>query len=149
MKYFIASPTNINFALALANRAVVLFKIKEFKMAIEDINAAIKSNQYPDENVHKLYQRLAKSYEHLQESEKAVNCYAKLESSLTLSKLTKVQKLQIMDESEKSVGLCKTAIIAKDVTDVNKMDKDRSESNFPCYKALHGEIKNASGEINQ
>ena len=116
-------------------------------MAIEDTDAAIKSNKYPEENVYKLYQRLAKSYEHLQEFEQAVICYAKLESSLTMSKLTKAQKLQIMKESEQAACLCKKAMMTKDAIVVNEKDKGCSESNFPWYKATHDKIENASGEI--
>ena len=124
-KYFsvlIAQPKSTNIALAFANRAVVLSKAKEFKFAIEDINAAIDTGKYPQENLHKLYQRSAKSYECLQNFENAVNSYMKLLSSLKISKLTKAQKLQIKNET----GSCCWQIVF-DVLHIDKLNKQKGE----------------------
>ena len=140
-------PKSTNIALAFANRAVVLFKIKQFKLAIEDINAAICTENYPQENVHKLYQRLVKSYEQIQEFENAVGSYAKLISSLKLSKLTKAQKLQIKNDTEKSLSLCKKAVTAKNLTTMSQDGVQDDTDNFPVYKSLHPQFENASGKF--
>ena len=140
-------PKSTNIALAFANRAVVLFKVRQFKLAIEDINAAICTEKYPQENLHKLYQRLAKSYEQIQEFENAVGCYAKLISSLKLSKLTKTQKLQIKNDTEKSLSFCKKAVTAKNLTTIAHAEKLDDTDTFPVYKSLHPQFENASGKF--
>ena len=137
-----ASPNNSNFALAVANRAVVFFKFKEFKLSIEDVHAAIDSEKYPEENLHKLYRRLAESYENLQKFDKSIHYYEKIEPSLKLSRLTKAQQLQIIIETEKSLSFCKHARVGKSQVLINEKSNN---VDFPKYKATHVEIPNASG----
>ena len=140
-------PKSTNIALAFANRAVVLFKVKQFKLAIEDINAAIGTEKYPQENLHKLYQRLSKSHEHIQEFEDAVSGYSRLISSLKLSKLTTSQKLQIKNETEKSLSFCKNALTAKNLTTISQAGNKDDNKKFPAYKSFHSELENASGKF--
>ena len=52
--------------MILANRSVILLKIKEFKWAVQDLTLAIKTGKYPSENRYKLHQRLSKAYEYLE-----------------------------------------------------------------------------------
>jgi len=137
-----ASPNNFNYALAFANRAVVFFKLKEFKLSIEDVHAAIDSEKYPEENLHKLYRRLAESYETLQQFDKSIHYYEKIEPSLKLSRLTKAQQLQIIIETEKSLSFCKNARVGKSQV---LIDEKSNNVDFPKYKATHVEIPNASG----
>ena len=125
----------------------MLSKVKEFKFAIEDINAAIDTGKYPQENLHKLYQRLAKSYECLQEFEKAVDSYMKLLSSLKISKLTKTQKLQIKNETEKSLSFCKKAVTAKSLTSISTNENHDKKEAFPFYKSFHPQLENSSGNF--
>ena len=133
--------------MAFANRAVVLFKVKEYKFAIEDINAAISTEKYPPENIHKLYQRLAKSHELLLQFDSALLSYMKLLSSLKQSKLTKTQKLQIKNETEKSMSFCKKAVTAKNLTTISSTESHDKNDDFPTYKSYHSQLENASGKF--
>ena len=126
---------------------MVLFKVREFRFAIQDINAALKTEKYPQENVNKLYQRLAKSHEQLQEYENALNAYVQLLSSLKQSHLTKTQKLQIKNETEKSMSFCKKAVTAKNLTTISSNKHDDETQEFPTYKSYHSELLNASGNL--
>ena len=144
----IASSRSTTFALALANRAVVFFKIKEFKLAVEDIDEAIKSNKYPDENVHKLYRRLTESYQHMHEFEKAIYYYEKLQASLKLSKLSNTQKTQIVNQTGNFLSLCKNEAHLENRKSKAHNEKQEQEEHFPSYKAVHPEIKYASGKKN-
>ena len=61
------------------------------------------------------------------------------------SKLTKTQKLQIKNESEKCLSLCKKKAVAKSFV---SLDPDKNQDimqSFPKYKANHPGIQNASG----
>ena len=139
-------PNSVNFSMVLANRAVILFKIKEFEWAILDINLSIETGRYPQENLHKLYQRLAKSYEHLQKFELAINCYKKFIESLKLSNLTKNQRLQLKNDTEKSMVFCKNGVMAKNLTAFKPNEEQNSNAKFPSYSRVHSQIKNASGK---
>ena len=136
----------MNYALALANRAVILFKIREFEWATQDINLVIESGKYPEENLHKLYQRLAKSYEHLQEFELAVTCYKKFAEFIKLSNLSKNQRLQLHNDAKKSIAFCKNGIMAKNLTYFKSNEQQNTKVNFPSYTNPHSQIENASGK---
>ena len=125
----------------------MLSKVREFKFAIDDINAAIDTGKYPPENLHKLYQRLAKSYENLQEFTNAINSYMKLLSSLKISKLSKSQKLQIKNETEKSLSFCKKAVTAKSLTSISQNETLDKKESFPSYTSLHPQLENSSGNF--
>ena len=131
--------------MVLANRAVILFKIKEFEWATQDINLAIETGSYPQENLHKLYQRLAKSYEHLQNFELAINYYKKFIESIKLSNLTKSQRLQFKNDSQKSMMFCKNGVMAKNLASFKSTDEQNAKANFPSYTRVHSQMKNASG----
>ena len=133
--------------MAFANRAVVLFKVKEFKFAIDDINAALGTGKYPPENIHKLYQRLAKSHELLLQFDDALRSYVKLLASLKQSKLNKTQKLQIKNETEKSMSFCKKAVTAKNLTTITSTESHDKKDDFPTYRAYHPQLLNTSGKF--
>ncbi|CAB4068136.1 unnamed protein product [Lepeophtheirus salmonis] len=61
------------YALALANRSVVLTKLNKYSEAIEDAEKCLKSKEYPEE--YKLYLRQAKSFEALGQLNKALEKY--------------------------------------------------------------------------
>ena len=132
--------------MVLANRAVVLMKINEFEGAALDITSAIETAKYPQENLHKLYQRLAKSYEHLQKFDLAINFYKKCMDATKLSNLTKNQRLQLKNEIEKSMLLCKNGLMAKNLTSFDHNQQQHAKSKFPFYIRKHLQIENASGK---
>ena len=132
--------------MILANRAVILCKIGEFKWAIQDLNFSIQTEQYPSENQYKLYQRLAKAHEHLEDYDSASENYKKLIESIELAKIPKNQKLQFKTDAEKCIGLGKKRIIAKNFITFESNEMQASPSDdFPTYKAPHPQIPNASG----
>ena len=122
--------------MALANRAVILCKINEFNWAITDLNSSIQTGQYPPQNLYKLYQRLAKAHEHLEEFESAEYSYKQLIESIQLSKVVKTQKLQIKNEAEKCMALCKKRLIAQNFTsfEANKNQSTQLKINWNTYK---------------
>ena len=91
----------------------MLVKLKEFKWAIEDLHASIQTGKYPSDNVHKLYQRLAKAHECLQEYDLAIDSYKLQYDSMRTSKLSKSQKLQMKSDTEKSIASCKKYFTAQ------------------------------------
>ena len=133
--------------MILANRAVILCKINEFNWAIQDLNSSIQTGQYPPENQYKLYQRLAKAHEHLEEFASAVDDYKKLIDSVGSSKVAKNQKSQIKNEAEKCMARCKKRVIAKNFTSFGSNENPSTQSDFPKYKAVHPQIQNASGDL--
>ena len=132
--------------MVLANRSVILFKIKEFEFSIQDLRSAIETEKYPKENVHKLYHRLAKAFEQLLEFESAINCYEKVVKFLRISNITKTQKSQIKNETEKCIAFCKKEVISKNFTSLNLNNKQDVKDEFPTYKTPHSIIENASGK---
>ena len=140
-----AVPETSNLAMILANRAVILFKIREFRLSIEDINLSIETKRYPLVSLHKLYHRLAKTYEHLQEYTLAINCYKKAYDSLKVSNLSKSQKLQIKSETENAINFCKKGVVGLNLTSYKCDGIQDTTTNFPVYKATHSDIQNASG----
>ena len=143
--FLLALPESVNFAMILANRAVPLFKIKEFKLAIDDLHASIQTGKYPTENLHKLYQRLATAHEHLQEYQKAIEMYRKQFDSMRSSSLLKSQKLQMKSDIEKSMARCKRCSGAQHFTSYQSDCPSPSSADFPVYPKLHSQLPNASG----
>ena len=129
--------------------------MKEFHAAIGDLNSAIDSGQYPAENLFKLYQRLAKAQESLQNYDFAASSYGKVIESTDLSKMPNHQKLQINNEARKCMILCRKRITANSFTSIApNMSQGMScqaitgtKHDFPMYKAAHPQIKNASGSL--
>ena len=111
------------------------------------LNSSIQTGQYPIENLYKLYQRLAKAHEHLEEFESAVYHYKKIIESIELSKVAKNQKLQTKNEAEKCISLCKKRLIAQNFTSLESNKKEATQSDFPKYAATHPQIQNASGFV--
>ena len=131
-----------NYSMVLANRSVILCKIKELQWAIQDLNTCIETKNYPSENLYKLYQRLSKAHEYLESFNLAINNYNELIVAVELSHLSKAQKLQIKKESEKCIALCKKKVVAKNFV---SFESKENNSDFPKYSAYHPEIINASG----
>jgi tetratricopeptide (TPR) repeat protein len=61
-------------ALALANRSAVLVHLKEFALAIRDIQLSLQSN-YPEKQRYKLYDRMGYCHQQLGETAKARLAY--------------------------------------------------------------------------
>ena len=123
----------------------MLVKLKEFKWAIEDLHASINTEKYPSDNVHKLYQRLAKAHECLQEYDSAINSYKLQYDFMRTSKLSKSQKLQMKSDIEKSLALCKKRLATKNFTDLKSNEHNVRPVSFPTYHTPHAQLTNASG----
>ena len=146
-RFFSALPDGINFALILANRAVILAKMKELKWAIEDLSMSIETGKYPSESIHKLYSRLAKAYEHLQQFELAITSYKmQFDSMKASASLTKSQKLKMKSDTEKSIASCKKYFTAQNFTAFETADSRPCSVNFPVYHQPHSHLHNASGK---
>uniref|UniRef100_A0A0K2TLD8 Protein-lysine N-methyltransferase SMYD4 n=1 Tax=Lepeophtheirus salmonis TaxID=72036 RepID=A0A0K2TLD8_LEPSM len=97
----IAAPTNEKgqskeLSLCLANRSAVLFALRAYNLALEDIELALESG-YPKELEYKLYERKAKClmmYKQMKDSEEAYKtALASLDhAKLDADKKTKIQK---------------------------------------------------------
>ena len=133
--------------MILANRAVIFFKIKEFKWAIQDLILSIETGKYPTENMYKLYQRLAKSYEYLKSFELAAVNHKKIVETVDLSNLPKAQKLQVKNDAQKRTGVCKKMGVAQSFVSLDSNKKLEGHGEFPKYKSSHREIQNASGTL--
>ena len=131
--------------MALANRSVILCKIKEVRWAIQDLSACIETKKYPVENLYKLHQRLSKSNEFLENYQLAINNYNDIIESIESSHLSKAQKQQIKKDSEKCIALCKKKVVAKNFVSLESKDRSKSSPDFPRYSSIHPEILNASG----
>ena len=124
----------------------MLVKLKEFKWAIEDLHASIQTGKYPSDNVHKLYQRLAKAHECLQEYDLAINSYKLQYDSMRTSKPSKSQKLQMKSDIEKSIASCKKYFTAQNFTAFEAAGCRPCSVNFPVYHQPHSQLHNASGK---
>ncbi len=78
-------------ALALANRSAVLFSLKAFNLALDDIKLALESG-YPDELAFKLLDRRAKIETHFRQFSDARDTYRQLIKALDISKCDKVSR---------------------------------------------------------
>ena len=123
----------------------MLVKLKEFKLAIEDLHASIQTGNYPSDNVHKLYQRLAKAHECLQEYDSAIASYKLQYDSMRTSNLSKSQKLQMKSDIEKSLALCKKRLATKNFTSLKSNEHNAHSVGFPTYHKPHDQLPNASG----
>ena len=133
--------------MILANRSVILCKIKECELAIQDLNLAIETGKYPKENIYKLHQRKAKAHEFLEKFDIAIDDYKYVIETVEFSTLSKAQKLQIRKESEKCMALCKKKSVAKSFVSIEKADDVKSKTDFPKYDVMHPEIENTSGRL--
>ena len=123
----------------------MLVKLKEFEWAIEDIHSSINTGKYPSDNVHKLYQRLAKAHECLQEYDLAIASYKLQYDSMRTSNLSKSQKLQMKSDIEKSLALCKKRLATKSFTSLKSNEHNACPVSFPSYHKPHAHLPNASG----
>ena len=123
----------------------MLVKLKEFKWAIEDLHASINTEKYPSDNVHKLYQRLAKAHECLQEYDLAIDSYKLQYDSMRTSNLSKSQKLQMKSDIEKSLALCKKRLATKNFTSLKPNEHNARPVSFPSYHKPHAQLPNALG----
>ena len=73
-------------------------------------------------------------------------CYEKVVKFVRLSNLTKSQKSQIKNETEKCIACCKKEVISKNFTSLNMNNKPDVKDKFPTYKTPHSLIENASGK---
>ena len=122
-----------------------MVKLKEFKWAIDDLNASIQTRKYPSDNIHKLYQRLAKAHEYLQEYDLAIDSYKLQYDSMRTSNLSKSQKLQMKSDIEKSLASCKKLLAAKKFTALESDEPNSRSVSFPTYLEPHAQLQNTSG----
>ena len=123
----------------------MLVKLKEFKWAIDDLNASIQTRKYPSDNIHKLYQRLAKAHEYLQEYDLAIDSYKLQYDSMRTSNLSKSQKLQMKSDIEKSLASCKKFLATKNFTALESAEPNSLSVSFPTYHEPHAQLQNTSG----
>ena len=124
----------------------MLVKLKEFKWAIEDLHASINTGKYPSDNVHKLYQRIAKAHECLQEYDLAIASYKLQYDSMRTTNLSKSQKLQMKSDTEKSIASCKKYFTAQNFTAFEAAGPRPCSVDFPVYHQPHSQLHNASGK---
>ena len=76
-------------SVALANRSAVLFSLKAFHLALDDVRLALESG-YPDELRFKLLERRAKIETHFRQFSDARDTYKELIKALDVAKCEKV-----------------------------------------------------------
>jgi len=110
---------------------------------VKDLKMALKCGQYPEQNNFKLYQRLAKSYEGLNDFSNALAAYENVSKSLEHSQLTNSQKQKLKAETNLSIRICQKKLTLQSFTSMEESER-KIESKFPDYKSKHLKIKNAS-----
>lgn len=98
--------------MTLANRSATLFHMKEYDLALADIEEAF-SLDYPQELHHKLYDRRARCLMAIKQYKDAQNSFQKALSALDSSKLTADKKKQWQTDIQKILVMMQKA---KEVT---------------------------------
>ncbi|XP_040572969.1 SET and MYND domain-containing protein 4 isoform X1 [Lepeophtheirus salmonis] len=122
------------YALALANRSVVLTKLNKYSEAIEDAEKCLKSKEYPEE--YKLYLRQAKSFEALGQLNKALEKY-----ECAKSKLLKTSDPNILSDINKSVKKLKENLIVNSFTNLNLNEKTIKSVNPTLSRYLNPKVE--------
>ena len=116
---------------------------QEFSFAVEDLKIALKCGQYPEKNHFKLYQRLAKSYEGLNDFFNALAAYENVSKSLEHSQLKTSQMQKLKNETNLSIRMCQKRLTMQSFTSTEESVR-KIETKFPDYKSKHPKIENAS-----
>ena len=84
--------------LALANRAFVWIKLEEYQKAETDLEWLLSINKYPQDTLHKIYQRLGIVKFKLRKSNESIEALRKSYELLKLSNHSKEQKRSTIEE---------------------------------------------------
>ena len=132
-------------AVALANRSAVLFSLKAFHLALDDIRLALESG-YPEELQFKLLERKAKILTFFKQFIDARDTYKLLLKSLDIAKVDENKKLNIQKNAQAALKHFDRApsvyndpnMIMKEQTNLPKLpDKNKKYpaiSNAVCFK---------------
>jgi len=89
-------------SVALANRSAVLFSLKAYPMALDDIRLALESG-YPDELKFKLIDRKAKILMYFRQFSDAHSAYKELMKALDIAKVDAKKKMAIQKETQQAM----------------------------------------------
>lgn len=67
---------SVSFALSVANRSAALYYLREYGHCVSDVDRALKSNAYPSQNIHKLFERKGNCYVHMNRKSQALEMYS-------------------------------------------------------------------------
>lgn len=81
------SSSELEYAMAIANRSAVLFHLKKYHDCLQDIEMALRHG-YPEASQHKVYERQAKCFYFLHKQAQALESFNKAKSLLALSQLS-------------------------------------------------------------
>lgn len=79
--------SELEYAVAVANRSAVLFHLKKYHDCLQDIELAL-SRGYPEALQHKVYERQAKCFYFLHKQAQALESFSKAKTLLALSQLS-------------------------------------------------------------
>ena len=95
-----------------------------------DLHIAVTCTAYPEENLFKLNQRLAKAYEALQDFPNAELAHKNMVKNLELSQLKPEQKQQLKNEAFQRIRICQKRSTLKSFTTFDQ----KFDQKFPFYR---------------
>lgn len=95
-------------SVALANRSAVLFSLKAYHLALDDVKLAMDCG-YPEELTFKLLERKAKILMFFKQFESAHECYKQLLKSLDVAKADQAKKLKVQKDAQQALAYFKKA----------------------------------------
>ncbi len=127
--------------MALANRSAVLFSLKAYHLALDDIRLAFESG-YPEELHFKLLERKAKILMFFRQFEDARGVYQDLVKSLDKAKVDANKKLKVQKDAQAALNYFKKA--ASVYNDPNVVIRPASElPKLPDKNKLYPALSNA------
>ena len=99
-----------------------------------DLHIAVTCTAYPEENLFKLNQRLAKAYEALQDFPNAELAHKNMVKNLELSQLKPEQKQQLKNEAFQSIRICQKRSTLKSFTTFDQKCDQTFDQKFPFYR---------------
>jgi tetratricopeptide (TPR) repeat protein len=132
-------------SVALANRSAVLFSLKAFALALDDIRLALESG-YPEDLHFKLLERKAKILMYFKQFSDAQKVYKDLVKSLDNAKIDSTKKLKVQKDAQAALTYFQKApsvyndpnVVMKDQLDLPKIpDKNKKYpalSHAVCFK---------------
>lgn len=141
------------FALALANRAVVLGKAGQHLAALQDLESAIASGTYPTGGLHKLYQRAAKACEAMEKFDAATGYYKKLADILQhqdfSTGMDKTLRARLRTEATRAQEFCRKRSVEASFTNFEAFhinEEDGKDRLLSSYRGLHPRLPDTSGK---
>ena len=117
--------------MALANRAFVWIKLKRYIFAKNDLELVMKNENYPQETLYKIHQRLGNVYQFLGEQEKSIDQFRKAIDSLKNTNLPNNQKSKFNQDIQNSMETVKRMQIStknnKVVEDILKVEFEHEQ----------------------